>query len=97
MSVAGFEVDFERSAHLECLVGPDRVEQLPVGLDLATEVEAVVDLGRVKQQLAERPAGQPLCLGERLLDRLDSVAVVGRCRDVPAELELRPVVGDPAE
>src|SRR5207247_7610834 len=51
----------------------------------------------VEEQLGERAAAQPLALGDRLLDRLDCVAGVARGRDVPAELELAPVVGDPAD
>ena len=52
---------------------------------------------RVGEQLGERAAGQSFALGDRLLDRLDRVAVILRGRDVPAELELRPVVGDTAD
>jgi len=37
-------VDVEGLSPVECFVWSDRVEELPVGLDFATEVEAVVDL-----------------------------------------------------
>ncbi len=53
--------------------------------------------GAVVDQLRPALDGQRLCLSDRLLDRLDRVTVVRRGRDVPAELELRPVIGDAAD
>ena len=40
----GFEVDVVGASSFQGLVGSDGVEELPVALDFASEVKAVVDL-----------------------------------------------------
>src|SRR5262249_5874879 len=73
----------------------DRLEAGPVVVDNGDRPDLTG--GRADEQLGERSTGQPLGLLDRLLDGLDRVAMVLRGRDVPAELELRPVVSDTAD
>ena len=60
------EVDVEGSSSVECVVGSDRVEDVPVGLDLVAEVVAVVDLDAVEVlvlQLLERSFADAVSAG----------------------------------
>jgi hypothetical protein len=43
-----FEVDFERATHRDSFARPDRVEELPVGLDLLAQLVTVVDFEPVE-------------------------------------------------
>lgn len=57
MVVDRFEVDVERASAGERLVRADRVEELPVALDVDAEIVAVVDLVSVEVLVLERAEG----------------------------------------